>query len=145
MFRNKLLVIALIALTVLPLAHQVLGVDPGKFREGLDENGPERRTGIRYPLPTAATPFEKYTATGTQTVGTAAAVLLTPPATYSRVVTVGATDGAINYGPSTVPTGERYPFQIASGSTRDFVLGTSTPPIYLRGRTATATADRLEW
>jgi len=139
-YRMSVLILVLLLVSIL----QAFGADASKFREGLDEAGAERRIGTRYPLPTAETPFEKFIATGSQTVGTSAAVLLATPATYTRVVTVGAIDDAMNYGPSTVPTGEAYPFYIASGSTKDFILATTTPKIYLRGRTATGTAHRLE-
>lgn len=117
----------------------------GFFRDGQDNAGLERRSGFRYPLPVQQIPFISYVASGTQTVGTATAVRIATLAADARAVDVGAIGGALNYGNESVPTGEAWPHFIASGSYKTFYVATQTPAIYLRGRTATTTCDRLEY
>lgn len=143
MFR-KILVLALVAMILIP-AVQATAQDPALWRDGIDNAGAEHRTGFRYPLPTQELPFNEFLATGSQTVGTSAAVLLSVTATDTRAVNVGSVGGVVNWGDATVPDGTAWPFTIASGSFRTFVIGTSTPKIYLRPQVATTTLDRQEF
>jgi len=143
---RKLFLCALMALVLIaPARPASAAADPAKWRDGIDNAGAENRTGFRYPLPTQELPFNEFLATGSQTVGTSAAVLLTVTATDTRAVNVGSVGGVVNYGDATVPDGTAWPFTIASGSFHTFVIGTSTPKIYLRPQTATATLHRQEF
>lgn len=140
---RKLLILALVVMILMPAVPASAQDAVVKWRDGIDNAGEEHRIGHRYPLPVQELPFKEYLATGSQSVGTAAAVLLAITATDTRAVDVGAIDGVLNFGDATVPDGTAWPFTIASGSFRRFTVDHTTK-LYLRGQTATATAHRLE-
>lgn len=78
-------------------------------------------------------------ATPTGSVGTAAAVLLPTLPAGTKLFSIVATNGAINFGGSDVQTGVGTEDYVASGSVRYWDgLATTTPAIYLRGQAGTA-------
>ncbi|HOT30136.1 MAG TPA: hypothetical protein PLU72_18305 [Candidatus Ozemobacteraceae bacterium] len=141
---RKLLILALVAMILMPAVPASAQASIVKWRDGIDNAGAEHRIGHRYPLPIQELPFNEFLATGSQTVGTSAAVLLAVTSTDTRAVDVGAIGGVVNWGDATVPDGTAWPFTIASGSYHRFIIGSSTPKLYFRGQIATTTLHRLE-
>lgn len=110
-----------------------------KWREGQSAAGAERRIGFRYPLPVQEQSFEAFQATATVEIGTTVAVKCPTLEANTRVLMVGTIGNPLNWGNSDVPTGAAYPFSIASGSFRLYNVATSTPDLYFRTQTASAT------
>lgn len=82
----------------------------------------------------------KAMATETIAVGTSSAVIVGTMPAETHALEITAIGGDINRGASSVPTGVNSPY-IASGTTWlcEKIIGRN-PTIYLRGRTASATA-----
>lgn len=116
-----------------------------KWREGQDAAGAERRIGFRYPLPVQEQSFEAFQATATAEIGTTVAVKCPTLDADTRVLLVGTIGNPLNWGNSDVPTGAAYPFSIASGSFRLYNVSTSTPDLYFRTQTASATVYFYEY
>lgn len=115
-----------------------------KWRAGQDATGAENRIGFRHPLPVQEQPIEKFTASSSVEIGTSVAVKCPTLHADTRVLLVGTIGSALNWANSTVPTGA-YPFNIASGSYKAFNVTTTTPDMYFRGATASATVYFLQY
>jgi hypothetical protein len=116
-----------------------------KWREGQAATGSEQRIGFRYPLPVQEQSFEAFQATTTVEIGTTVAVKCPTLAANTRVLIVGTIGSVLNWGNDDVPTGAAYPFSIASGSFRLYNVSTSTPDLYFRSQTASATVYFYEY
>lgn len=103
------------------------------------EPGGSHRTGQAYPLPTAEAPTYGYltVATPTLSVGTSTAVVIGTLPSNTHVVNVYAYNGDVNVGGSDVTTGTTFDY-IASGSSKEYKVATTTPNIRVIGRSTPA-------
>lgn len=138
----RLLIVTLVALLITSFALAQDAIV--KWREGWDDQGGEKRIGFRYPMPVQEQPIEKFLASSSVEIGTTAAVRCPTLNTYTRVLLVGPIGNPLNWADRTVPTGI-YPFAIASGSYKAFNVTTSTPDIWFRAQSASATVHFLEF
>lgn len=115
------------------LVCTAFAADGSKWREGIDEAGAERRTGQLYPLPVQETPTDGYltVATASLTIVASSATIVGTLPTGTHVLEIGAMNGVLNYGGSTIGNSTS-PWQIASGASVEFKVATLTPRIYLR-------------
>lgn len=132
MRRNRILfVLVLFVLSIVScFAQQVpLWVEPAG----------SHRTGQAYPLPTAEAPTYGFltVATPTFAVGTSTAVAIGTLPSNTHLVEIYAYGGDVNYGPSTVAMGTSR-HSIASGAYKAIAVATTTPTIYVIGRTGAA-------
>lgn len=115
-----------------------------KWRAGQDATGAENRIGFRHPLPVQEQSFEAFLASSSVVIGGTVAVKCPTLNANTRVLLVGTLADALNFGNSTVPAGA-YPFNIATGSYKVFNVTTTTPDLWFRGQTASATVHFLQY
>lgn len=146
MKKNNLRLISVIAVFMLAIVGSLIAQEAIiKWRAGQDATGAEHRIGHRYPLPVQEQAIEDITATSSVEIGTTVAVKCPTLHANTRVLLVGTIGDALNFGDSTVPTGANYPFAIASGSYKAYNVTTTTPDLYFRGATASATVHFLQY
>ncbi len=112
----------------------------------------EQRWGYQYPAPVAECPVASFAtiATPTLTVGTAVAGKLPSLACTAddervmKAVRVGAINGILNFGNASI-TSSFSPFNIASGSYKDFPIDGNDPSIYVISQTGTQTVPLQAW
>jgi hypothetical protein len=112
----------------------------------------EQRWGYQYPAPVAECPVASFAtiATPTLTVGTAVAVKLPSLACTAddervmKAVRIGAINGVLNFGNASI-TSSFSPFNIASGSYKDFPIDGNDPAIYVISQTGTQTVPLQAW
>lgn len=137
--KNKLLQsLPLIVALVVCLAIAALAGDARYFIP----SGAQRTTNTDYVVPVINDPSTGYLvpATATFSIPANTAVKVpTLPAGTKRFRVYVQPDGVANFGPSNVASGTTYP-SIASATLSDhFSVGTTTPNVYLIGRTGAAT------
>ncbi len=132
-----LLICFLVLITVTALAGQTLFFMPG---------GAQRTTTTDYVVPVISNPSTGFLVPATATFSipqhSAVKVPSLPAGTKQLRIYVNPGAGA-NIGPSTVASGTTYP-EVASDTMSDRItVGTTTPEIYLIGRSAVATGTLI--
>lgn len=146
---NKRTTIVLAIVTALMFAGSAFAADAAKTRRS---DTTEQRTGYQFPMPTQELPLYSFSqiATPSFTVGDTVPVRLNGLADVldatrvMKAVRVGSNGGSLNFGDASI-TATLTPFNIASGSFREFAIDSNDPLLYVISNTGSITVKLQAW